>query len=276
MSGFARRRAGRPTSKTPSWSCPKGSTTTTLTRELSPQCLGDTHPLIFNSFFPLFSSYIYNLLTDEASVRQTTTSVLADFLADGVCYLELRTTPRATPQLTLDAYVATLLSTISAFEAEHPRLHTRLILSVDRRHTPEQAASVLRLALEHRERGVVGLDLCGDPKARPGGEVAVFTPVFEEARRQGLQVTVHFAEAPENGAREETEVLLGWRPGRLGHVIWEDDEAKREIARRGIGLELCLSCNVQGDMIRGGFEDHHFKEWRDVQGPRISLGVSLC
>jgi adenosine deaminase len=229
-----------------------------------------------HSFFPLFSSYIYNLLTDEGSVRYTTTSVLTDFLNDGVCYLELRTTPRVTSQLTQEAYVATLLSTIADFEAKNPQLHTRLILSIDRRHTVEKAASVLALALNHRNDGVVGLDLCGDPKARPNGEIAIFTPVFEQAKKQGLHVTVHFAEAPPNGSKEEVDILLGWQPGRLGHVIWEDEETKQEIIRRGLGLELCLSCNVQGDMIHGSFEDHHFKEWKDIRGPKISLGVGLC
>ncbi|KAI5457715.1 hypothetical protein BGZ63DRAFT_407780 [Mariannaea sp. PMI_226] len=231
------------------------------------------HDYNLETFFPLFTSYIYNLLTDEESVRYSTISVLTDFLNDGVAYLELRTTPRETSQLTAEAYIATLLSTISAFEAEHPQLHTRLILSVDRRHTPEKAASVLALALKHRDDGVVGLDLCGDPKARPNGEIAIFTPVFEEARRQGLSITVHFAEAPLNGCKEEVDVLLSWQPSRLGHVIWEGEEAKRDIIERGLGLELCLSCNVQGEMIVGSFEDHHFKEWKDIQGPKISLGT---
>ncbi|KAH6893334.1 hypothetical protein B0T10DRAFT_270788 [Thelonectria olida] len=231
------------------------------------------HDYNLDTFFPLFTSYIYNLLTDEESLRYTTNSVLTDFLNDGVCYLELRTTPRATSQLTAEAYIATLLSTIAAFEAKNPQLHTRLILSIDRRHSLEKATSVLALALKHRNDGVVGLDLCGDPKARPGGEVAIFTPVFEEARKQKLHVTVHFAEAPPNGCKEEVDVLLGWQPGRLGHVIWEDEEAKQEIIQRELGLELCLSCNVQGEMIRGSFEDHHFKEWKDIIGPKISLGT---
>ncbi|KAK7408011.1 hypothetical protein QQX98_009834 [Neonectria punicea] len=231
------------------------------------------HDYNLETFFPLFSTYIYGLLTDEESVRYTTTSALTDFLRDGVCYLELRTTPRATPSLTAAAYVAVLLSAIAAFEADNPHLHTRLILSVDRRHAPETAAATLALALANRHRGVVGLDLCGDPTARRCGEVAVFTPVFLEAKRQGLRVTVHFAEAEASGSREELDVLLAWQPDRLGHVIWEDEAAKREIARRGLCLELCLSCNVRAGMVHGGFEGHHFGEWKDVQGPKISLGT---
>lgn len=225
-------------------------------------------------FFPLFSSYIYNLLTDEASVREATIAVLEEFSADGVVYLELRTTPRASAQLSPEAYVRTILSAIADFSSKGSSMRTRLILSVDRRHDLEKATGVVALAIKLKPLGVVGVDLCGDPTARPGGEVRLFTPAFAKAKAAGLGITVHFAEAQASGSREELEVLLGWQPGRLGHVIWEDDLAKREIAARGLCLELCLSCNVQAEMVKGGFPGHHFGYWRDVEGPKVSLGVS--
>lgn len=235
--------------------------------------------LAFNSFFPLFSSYIYNLLTDVDSIREATTAVLEDFHADGVVYVELRTTPRATPLVSAETYVRTILSAIADFGGGTHRgdgqreMRTRLILSVDRRHDLATATEVVRLATALRPLGIVGVDLCGDPAARPGGEVRLFTPVFESARAAGLGITVHFAELQASGSPEELEVLLSWRPGRLGHVIWEDEQTKREIARRGLCLELCLSCNVQADMVTGGFPGHHFGYWRGVQGPKISLAV---
>lgn len=192
---------------------------------------------------------------------------------DGVVYLELRTTPRATPELTREELISTIADTIRDFEAANPRLHTRLILCVDRRHDLATANTILDLALGHRGI-VVGLDLCGDPTARPEGEVSLFTPVFQRAAAEGLPVTVHFAEAEASGSKKELDILLSWNPRRLGHVIWEDEETKAEIARRGLCLELCLSCNVQAGMIRGSFESHHFGHWKDVQGPSISLAVS--
>ncbi|UNI17238.1 Adenosine deaminase [Purpureocillium takamizusanense] len=245
------------------------------------------HDYNLKTFFPLFSSYIYNLLTDEESIRHAVTSVLDEFLADGVVYLELRTTPRATGCLSAEAYVRVLLDAMGAWESHYggddAPLHARLILSVDRRHDLATAESILALAARlrsegHQQQRVVGLDLCGDPTARPDGGVALFTPVLGAAARDphGLGLTVHFAEAEASGSRAELDTLLGWRPGRLGHVIWvrEDEEARREIARRGLCLELCLSCNVQAGMVRGGFEGHHFGYWRGVDGPRLSLGVS--
>jgi adenosine deaminase len=98
--------------------------------------LGGLHNLP-SSFFPLFSSYIYNLVNDVATLRYTTLSVLRDFAADGVVYLELRTTPRAMPAagLTEEGYIQTILDTIAEYEQSQaaepePKLRTKLILSV--------------------------------------------------------------------------------------------------------------------------------------------------
>ncbi|KAM0250953.1 hypothetical protein ACHAQJ_008375 [Trichoderma viride] len=236
------------------------------------------HDYDLKAFFPLFSKYIYALLTDEPSIRHATTSVLQSFLQDGVVYLELRTTPRPTPFLSAKQYVDILLSAIADFEQAHPSLHTRLILSVDRRHDFETASSVLSLAATTPEDAnalIVGLDLCGDPAARPAGSISLFTPVFQKARHAGLGITVHFAETEESASKAELDTLLSWKPHRLGHVICEDQETKKEIARRKdeLCLELCLSCNVHAGMVTGGFEGHHFKEWRGVEGVKVSLGT---
>ncbi|EGX87827.1 adenosine deaminase, putative [Cordyceps militaris CM01] len=235
------------------------------------------HDFSVQAFFPLFSSYIYNLLSDAASLAEMTAAVLRDFHADGVVYLELRTTPRATPELSLAGYARTIISAISAFNAAHPTMRTRLLLSVDRRHDVATAAAVVDLAAALQPGGVVvGVDFCGDPTARCGGAVRVFEPVFARARAAGLPLAVHFGEAEPAGAREELALLLSWQPRRLGHVIWVDDEARREIAARGLCVELCLSCNVKAGMVRagaGGFADHHFGYWRTVDAVQISLGT---
>jgi adenosine deaminase len=128
-----------------------------------------------------------------------------------------------------------------------------LRIQIDRRNTPAQASRVLDLARHFLHHGVVGIDLCGDPAVPldPG-----LSPVFEEARRvSGLGMTLHFAEAACSGSDAELDVLLGWRPDRIGHVICLSERVRQEVVKRhGIGLELCLSCNVHAGMICGGFE----------------------
>lgn len=216
-------------------------------------------------FFPLFSSYIYHLVNDLQAVKHTTLSVLQDFAADGVVYLELRTTPRALPNdgLTKADYISAILSTIADFESSHENLRTRLILSVDRRNTLAEAMEVVELAAQSKDKGVVGIDLCGDP-SRTG--IEILQPAFEKARREcpELGITLHFAEAEASGTDEELLMLLReWKPQRIGHVIHTSERVKEEITKHpdGLGLELCLSCNVHADMVKGGFEGHHFGEW---------------
>jgi len=228
------------------------------------------------SFFPLFSSYIYHLVDSSWALRYTTISVLRDFAADGVVYLELRTTPRAMPKagLSKSQYVETILTAIGEFEAGDTTLRTRLILSIDRRNSLEEALEVVALAREFSGRGVVGIDLCGDPKKRG---IEALAPAFELAKRElpELGLTLHFAEAEESGTDDELNMLLDWRPDRIGHVIHVGDEVKDRIIRTGgLGLELCLSCNVHANMITGGFEAHHFGEWWKVKDCVVALSVS--
>lgn len=116
--------------------------------------------------FPLFSKYIYQLCNDAPSVQYSTESVLRDFERDGVVYLELRTTPREFKEtgLTKDQYIETVLEAIKNYERDSSTsMKTFLLLSVDRRDTTQKAAECIDLAIRYKDRGVVGVDLCGDP-----------------------------------------------------------------------------------------------------------------
>lgn len=202
-------------------------------------------------------------------------------------------------------YVATVVGALSSFAAsqahlpDRDRMHVSLLLSVDRaRHDARAAEEIVDLALAHRQQRyrndggdgidggpVVGLDLCGNPLR---GDVSVFAAAFARAKAEGLGVSLHFAEvpplattttsstspSPAQPAAGELETLLSFEPDRLGHVIHVPENLQREIARRRIGLELCLSCNVHARLTSGGFADHHFGYWRDKRCP-ISLCVSL-
>lgn len=205
------------------------------------------------------------MVNDEAALKYTTLSVLRDFADDGVTYLELRTTPRALPKSNLSkaGYISAILSAIAKFESSDSRLHTKLILSVDRRNNLTEAMDVVDLTQQFAGQGVVGIDLCGDPLR---GGIKALQPAFEEFRRRcpGLGMTLHFAEAEASGTDEELLMLLReWKPNRIGHVIHLSEVVKREIIKfpGGLGLELCLSCNVHAGMINGGFEAHHFGDW---------------
>lgn len=122
-------------------------------------------------FFTLFPA-IYALTSTPPALKRATRGVLAHFLdapdADlgsaQAAYIELRTTPRATPHMSRRVYLETVLDEIEARAADA----AALIVSLDRRMTPDVAREVLDLAVQLRQEGrrVVGVDLCGDPSVR--------------------------------------------------------------------------------------------------------------
>ena len=263
-----------------------------LTGSITPQCLHEIwtqrklsepdlaleDPLIVLSrnqkwnivtFFPVFSQYIYELCSTPASIIYSTNAVLQDFKDDGVVYLELRTTPRSSASISKDDYVVSILDCIGNF-ADRAAMPTYLILSIDRRNTAVQAMETVDLAIKYRLRGVVGVDLCGDPSK---GDVSTFKEAFIKARSHDTKIALHFAEISGQGLELELTTLLSYQPDRLGHVIQVSEPIKQEIIRRGIGVELCVSCNVQAQMTEGGVGDHHFGFWKDSSCP-IALCVS--
>ena len=217
------------------------------------------------TFFPLFSKYIYELCSTPASVNYTTNAVLRDFKKDGVVYLELRTTPRSSSSMSKDQYVTTILSCIQGF-LHRDVMATYLILSIDRRNSREEAMAVVDLAIRYQSRGIVGVDLCGDPSK---GDVSAFEEAFCKAQQHGLKITLHFAEIPASSSFVELNTLLSFKPDRLGHVIHVPDMIRDQILAMRIGLELCVSCNVQAKLIEGGVTDHHFILWIKTACPVI-------
>lgn len=204
--------------------------------------------------------------------RYSTNAVLQDFQADGVVYLELRTTPRAIPDkaISKDDYVKTVLKILNAWNrVKTHTLRAYLILSVDRRNTIAEAEEVVDLCIKYQPAGVVGIDLCGDPAK---GDVRIFTEPFARAKAAGLKITLHFAEAEASSSDRELKTLLSWVPDRLGHVIHVKDEYCKIIQQKNIGVELCLSCNVHAKMITGTYSDHHFGMWRNTNVP-VALSV---
>jgi adenosine deaminase len=129
-----------------------------------------------DEFFKLFPA-IYALTSTPASLKRATRAILSHFLdpcvlpssastsaAAAAVYIELRTTPRETPHMSRRVYLETVLDEI---EARSPDA-AALIVSLDRRMTPDVAREVLELAVQLRREGrrVVGVDLCGDPTVR--------------------------------------------------------------------------------------------------------------
>ena len=100
--------------------------------------------------FPL----IYALISTPTALQTATKAVLASFLDPNgdvppqCSYLELRTTPRATPHMTRQQYLLTVLNEVSK------RDNAALIVSVDRRMDVNTAKECVELAIALRDQGL--------------------------------------------------------------------------------------------------------------------------
>ena len=123
----------------------------------------------------------------------------------------------------------------------------------------------LALARQFRDRGVVGLELSGNPYE---GAWDPFVPAFTLARREGLFTTLHFAEAPDRAC--EVDAMLDFAPDRVGHGCYMSPAHERRLQDLRIPLELCLTSNIMTSSVPSA-EAHHFRRWWGRGHP-----VALC
>ena len=177
----------------------------------------------------------------RADVERLTREVLEDFEADNVRYLELRTTPRPLEDASKAEYVAAVERSIAAFAAARAGgrgMAVRLILSVDRTASVEEAADTLALA--RSSAAVVGLDFSGNPtRGRP---FQAFRHLFEAARAAGLGTTVHVAEVD---APDETAAVIAFGPDRVGHACVLNARNLRALHASAIPIEVCPTSNLK-------------------------------
>ncbi|KAJ7094731.1 Metallo-dependent hydrolase [Mycena belliarum] len=219
-----------------------------------------------SEFFNLFPA-IYALTSNPARLRRATRAVLAQFL-DGLrpqCdYLELRSTPRKTPEMGRMDYVRAVLDEVERY----PKERAALIVSLDRRMTADVARECVEIArlLKEEGRRVVGIDLCGDPKA---GDMGTFSEHFSVAKRAGLGITLHIAETSAN-SDEETLQLLSYAPDRLGHATFLNDEAKTAVRSAKTPIEICLSSNLLCKTVVQ-LDAHHLRYYLEHDHP-----IAIC
>jgi len=104
-------------------------------------------------FFLLFPA-IYALTSTPAALQRATRAVLESFLDSNgdlppqCSYLELRTTPRATPHMARKQYLLAVLGEVSK------RNNAALIVSLDRRMDTDTAEECVDLAIALRDQGM--------------------------------------------------------------------------------------------------------------------------
>ncbi|OCT86999.1 adenosine deaminase-like protein A [Xenopus laevis] len=213
---------------------------------------------------------IIHQITDTAEdILLVTKDVIKEFAADGVKYLELRSTPRDTPAgLTKRAYVETVLEGIKQCKEEGLDIDVGFLLAIDRRGGPTAAKETVKLAEDFfcsSNELVLGLDLSGDPTVGHGKD---FMEPLDKARQSGLKLALHLSEIPSQA--DETELLLALPPDRIGHGTFLTTSAHvvEIVKKQRIPLELCITSNIKGQTV-STYHEHHFGFWYNLHHPFV-------
>jgi len=183
------------------------------------------------------------LLQTAANLKRVAYEAVEDASKANVKYIEIRFAPQLHIEqgLSLEEVVAAVLAGMQAGEQATGTV-ARLILICLRNHPIAWNWQVLEQAQAFIGKGVVGIDLAGDEAGYPP---ELHQPVFEEAFRLGIPITIHAGEAA--GAESIRMAVFGLHARRIGHGVRlaQDPALLQYIQEQQIALEMCLSSNIQ-------------------------------
>ena len=115
------------------------------------------------------------------------------------------------------------------------------IFDAVRQFGAEKAERVLDLAIQFRDRNVVGFGIGGEERQGPP---ELFKDVYARAAGQGLHPTAH---AGESAGPESIWGALNLKAERIGHGLTagQDPELMEELARRQVPIEICVTSNLK-------------------------------
>uniref|UniRef100_A0A673JHM7 Adenosine deaminase-like n=1 Tax=Sinocyclocheilus rhinocerous TaxID=307959 RepID=A0A673JHM7_9TELE len=153
---------------------------------------------------------IHQLVDSEEDILMVAKAVIQEFAADGVKYLELRSTPREVTEtgLTKQRYI----ETIRQCKREEVDIDVRFLVAVDRRHGPEVAMDTVKLAedfLLSSDGIVVGLDLISISLILQVGHGKYLLSALEKAKNCGLKLALHLSEVRAHGNVCKQNIPIG-------------------------------------------------------------------
>lgn len=180
-------------------------------------------------------------------IERITREIIIDAVHDNVRYMELRFTPKALCNITqcsVTQVVRTVCETTQHISAQH-NITVRLIASMNRHESVKFGERVLRAAVDHKDMGIVGLDLAGNEEM----SALPFREIFRDAKQEGLGITIHAGEW--NGAGSIWDAVGNLGADRIGHGVrvLEDRSIMNVLVEREIVLEVCPSSNVLSGIV---------------------------
>jgi adenosine deaminase len=193
----------------------------------------------------------------------------ADAAADGVRYIEVRNAPilNSRGKLEMGEALEAQINGLARAEKDHGIIARSIVCSL-RQLPPETSLELAQLAVAYKDKGVVAFDLAGGEAGFPA---SAHSDAFAYARKHNLAVTIHAGEG--DGARSVRDAVHKCGANRLGHAtrLIEDPELTQYVNDRRIGLEICLTSNVQTHAAKS-YETHPLRQYFD-HGMNLTLNT---
>lgn len=207
-------------------------------------------------------------IMDEEGLREAGYDVLRSMYQEHVCYAEVRFAPLLSETLDMDcrkvieAVIAGMEQGKRDFGVEYG-----IITCAMRHHSAEENLRMLRIAREYLGEGVCAADLAGAEALYPMSE---FMEVFQTVKKLGMPFTLH---AGECGNVQNIIDSVEAGAGRIGHGIAMRGhrELQAELAKKGIGIEMCPISNLQTKAVQSTAE-YPLREFLDA-GLKVSINT---
>jgi adenosine deaminase len=218
-----------------------------------PDRLADTEPDDWRALgwarFQRLYDVARGVLRTAEDIERVLGEIADDEVAAGSRWLELQVTPTGYATRLGDLVTAMDVFCDAARAAEaRTGVGIRLVVAANRVRPPWEAETLARLAVRHRDDGVVGFGLSNDERA---GQAEEFAKAFRIARDGGLIAVPHAGELL--GADAVARTVDALSPRRIGHGVRaaEDVGVLRVLADNGIACEVCPASNVALGVFQG-------------------------
>lgn len=193
-------------------------------------------------YFKPFDTTISVMQSQEA-LERVMYEFLEDSVKDNIRYIEARFSPAfhlnkgLTPHQVMDAVIRGKNQAEKDFN-----IKSNLIICSIRQLPVQTNKELAQLAVNYKNKGVAAFDMAGEEYGRPAKN---HIPAFEIAINNNLFRTVHAGEA--DGAHSIADSIHYLGAMRIGHGthLYEDADLLEFVKDRQIGLEVCLSSNIQ-------------------------------
>jgi adenosine deaminase len=210
-----------------------------------------------------------SVMQTPESLTRFAYELIEDAAEENVRYMEVRYSPILHQQkgMTLDMAVESVKEGLKKGEKEFG-VKSGIIVCGIRSISPEISLRLADLAVQYKNKGVVGFDLAGAEENFPAKE---HREAFYQIRNNNINSTIHAGEA--FGPASIRQAIHYCGANRIGHgtKLKEDKDLLQYVNDHRIPLEICLTSNWQTRSVRS-LKYHPLKFYYD-QGIRVTLNT---